>query len=67
MPSHTIAERRKNNPTPSQQVTPEARASAKLFGSMISPPSSFKENTPPILPVPVLKPPGFSPTEEAIL
>ena len=60
MPQHTISEQRKNaaiaNP-PAQDRSPAAQASAEMFGAMISPPSSFKENLPSTLPVPELQSP----------
>lgn len=57
MPSHTVAERKKNNPAPRQDRSPAAQASAKLFGSAISPPTSFKQNLPSTLPVPEMPSP----------
>ena len=59
MPFHTPAEQKKNiaSNSPAQDRSPAAQASAKLFGTMISPPSSFKDNIPSTLPVPELQSP----------
>ena len=57
MPSHTVEERAKNNPSPAQDRSPAAQASAKLFGAAISPPMSFKENLPSTLPAPEMPSP----------
>lgn len=62
MPQHTIAEQKKNFSPAKQPRTPSALASAKHFGAMISPPSSFKDNIPPILAVPELQSPFDRPT-----
>ena len=57
MPSHTVAERRKNQPAPRQDRSPVAKAPAKIFGEVVSPPISFKENLPSTLPVPEMPSP----------
>ena len=56
MPQHTTAGRSRNTNTDAPLIqkaaTPAARAGNKLFGSMMSPPSSFKTPTPSVLATP---------------